>query len=346
MPWPSSRESPAAVGGRGDQRRGVVVDAQDVDRPGDDRHVAVVDQLRPVDQALGVGDQVLGVRAVQHRPGEDPVAHRVDPAGGVRVGGAAGQRADVVEVEGDRDLRGGGEAVAQDLGRPAVGEVEVVGGAQRGGGLGAAGGVHAGAVAEEGRAPRFVEGGPGGDPVAEDPGHDVGVVGEAFGGHPLGPAARVLQVLGQVPVVEGGDGCDARFEEFVDEPAVEVQAAFDGGAAAGGLHPGPGDGEAVGRQAEPLHQHHVVAVAVVVVGGDVSGVPAEDLARGVAEGVPDGGGPAVLGGGALDLVGGGGRPPDEAGREIRRFGCGLRGGVGSYGSHAGALPGWMGGGWK
>ena len=56
------------------------------------------------------------------------------------------------------------------------------------------------------------------DPVAEAARHDRGVLGEAVGGVPLRPAARVLQLLRQVPVVEGEHGVDAVLEQLVDEP--------------------------------------------------------------------------------------------------------------------------------
>jgi len=38
------------------------------------------------------------------------------------------------------------------------------------------------------------------------------------------PAAGLLQLLGQVPVVERRHRLDAAAEEFVDEPGVEVEA--------------------------------------------------------------------------------------------------------------------------
>src|SRR5256885_11972801 len=55
--------------------------------------------------------------------------------------------------------------------------------------------------------------------------------------------------------------------------------------------------------------------------GDVAGTAVGDPAGLVAERVPDGRSPAVLGGGALDLVRGRGHAPAEPGRERRhRFG--------------------------
>ncbi|CAM5256229.1 hypothetical protein SGLAM104S_09630 [Streptomyces glaucescens] len=204
-------------------------------------------------------------------------------------------------------------------------QVEVVRGAQGRRRFGAAGGVDAGAVAEEGAAPRLVQGDPLLHPVAERLADDLRVLGEAVGGVALRPAARVLQLLRQVPVVEGDGRLDAVREQLVDQAPVEVQADLDGGAAAGRLHPGPGDREAVRGQAQLRHHRHVVAEAVVVVDGDVTGVAAGRLARRMAEGVPDRRRPAVLADRALDLVGGGGRAPEEGRGEGVGGGRGRRG---------------------
>ncbi len=239
----------------------------------DAAQVAVQDE-GPVGERGGVREEVLRVGALEHGAGEDPVGERVDPAHRVGVALAAGERADVVDVEGDRALGVGAQAVAQGLDGEAVAQVEVVGGAQGGDRVGAAGGVDAGAVAEEGAAPGFVEGGPGLHPVAQGVGGEGRVLGEPLGGGALGPAARVLQFLRQVPVVEGGDGLDALLQQAVDEAPVEVEALLYGGTAAGGPDAGPGEGEPVGAQAQFGHEGDVLAPAVVVVGGDVTGVAA------------------------------------------------------------------------
>ena len=118
---------------------------------------------------------------------------------------------------------------AQRLDGEAVTEVEVVGGAQRGDRVGPAGGVHPGAVTEEGAAPGLVERGPPLDAVADGVGDDPGVLGEPLGRGALGPAARVLQLLRQVPVVEGEGRLDAGGEQLVHQRPVEVQALLDGG---------------------------------------------------------------------------------------------------------------------
>src|SRR5690606_38811116 len=108
-------------------------------------------------------------------------------------------------------------------------------------------------------------------------------------------------------------------------------------AAPGRLHPGPGDGEAVGGQPQLRHQRDVLAVAVVVVDGYVTGVPAGRPARGVAEGVPDGRGPSVLPHRTLDLVRGGRGAPEEDGRKGSRGHrrCGVRHGSAPIGGRGG-----------
>ncbi len=303
----------------------VVVEADRVDRLADPAQVAVLD-VRPVRYRGGRLQEGLRVGAVQDRAVEDPARQVVDLPRSRQVLGALRQRPHDGGVEADRHRVAGRHHRAQRHRAQAVRQVQVVRGAQRGRRVGAAGGVHTGGVAQEGGAPRLVQRDPLLHPVAERLADDLRVLGEAVGRLPLGPAARVLQLLRQVPVVEGDGGLDPGGQQLVHQAAVEVQAALDGGAAAGRLHPGPGDGEAVGAEAQVLHQRHVVAVAVVVVDSDVTGVPAGRLPGGVTEGVPDRGGTAVLPHRALDLVRRGGGAPEEGGGEGHRGHrrCGLK----------------------
>src|SRR5262249_23140545 len=83
----------------------------------------------------------------------------------------------------------------------------------------------------------------------------------------------------------------------------------------GCLDPGPGDGETVGPHAQLRHQPDILGPAVVVVASDVAGAAVHDPPRLVAERVPDGRSPTVLGHGALDLVCRGGYAPPEVGWE-------------------------------
>ncbi len=104
-------------------------------------------------------------------------------------------------------------------------------------------------------------------------------------------------------------------EELVDEAVVEVEALGVGCAGALREDARPGDGEAVGLEAEGLHESDVFFVAVVVIVGDVAGVAVVGLAGGVGEGVPDGGAAAIFVDCAFDLIGGGGGAPEEAWRK-------------------------------
>ncbi len=200
----------------------------------------------------------------------------------------------------------------QRLGGEPVPEQQVMRGGGRGGGVVQPGGVLAVPVAVVGHHLRLVQRDPPGHPVTEGLGADRGVLGEPLRGVAHRPAAVVLQFLGQIPVVERDHGRDAVHGEFVQQRAVVVQALGVGRAAAAGLDPRPGDREPVGLQAERGHQRDVLPVAVVGVAGDVAGVPAADVARGVAERVPHRRAPAVEARRALDLVGSRRRSPGEA----------------------------------
>src|SRR5690606_13497362 len=128
------------------------------------------------------------------------------------------------------------------------------------------------------------------------------------------PPALVLQGLGQVPVVQGEPGHHLARQQLVDQAGVEVQAL--GVDRPPVRHdPRPGHREPVGPQVELVHQRHVRGVPVVVVAGDVAGVPVHHRAGRVREDVPDRVAAAVLVTGSLDLVGRGGAAPEEVGRE-------------------------------
>ncbi len=202
-------------------------------------------------------------------------------AGRLDVLVAVGGRVHRGEVVDDADL-GVGSGGADRLRGQAVAQQQVVRGTDGGRQIGPARGHLAFEVADPGRAGRLVEGGPVGDAVAEAFGHDRGVGGEVLGRLALGPAAAVLEGLGQVPVVEGDGGGDARLQEAVHQLVVEREALGVDRAVAAGEHPGPGDGQPVGVGAELAHQADVLAPAVVVVAGDVAVVVVRDLS-GVCE---------------------------------------------------------------
>src|SRR5690606_17249014 len=97
-------------------------------------------------------------------------------------------------------------------------------------------------------------------------------------------------------------------------PVVEVEALLVRLARAFRKDARPADGEAIGVGADVvLHQRNVFLVPVIVIVGDVAGVAVLDVAGRVRVRVPDRLALAVLVPRALDLIGRGGRAPEEAG---------------------------------
>ena len=261
----------------------------------------------------GGGFDVLGV--FDHGGAGDGVVGETDPGAGAGLG------ADGFD----------GETVAED------GEVRDLG---EGGGIELeTGGMDAVAVAEIDEGLDLVHGHEVLDAIGELAGGIAGVVGEGVGGIAALPAALVLELLGKIPVVESTEGLDAGCEELVEHAVVEVEALGIGCAGAIGEDARPGDGEAVGFDAERLHQGDVGFVTMVVIIGDVAGIAIVGLAGGMGEGVPDGDAAAVFLHRAFDLVGGSGRTPKEALREraalVRRSGQGFGRGNGGHGRGAG-----------
>ncbi len=163
--------------------------------------------------------------------------------------------------------------------------------------------------------PGFVQGGPAWHAVVQRLEHHRGVLGEPVRAVPVEPAAAVVQRRGQVPVEQRDIRRDAVFQQFVDQPRIEIQPLPVDPAGALGQHPRPVDAEAVAMQAERLHQLHVVLVAAIVVAGDVAGVAAHHHARRVREALPDAGTGTVGQWRTFDLVGRRGGAPMETIRE-------------------------------
>ena len=126
------------------------------------------------------------------------------------------------------------------------------------------------------------------------------------------PTALLVNPQRQIPVIERNQRRDACGEELVHQIAVEVQALFVDLALLR-HHPGPADGEAIGLEADLLHQRHILPETVVVVTGDPAAVSMGDMS--VRQGVPDARPLAVFVVRALDLIGGAGRAPEKVLRE-------------------------------
>ena len=151
----------------------------------------------------------------------------------------------------------------------------------------AAGRVQPFAVAEHADAPRLVVGDEAAHAIAELIGDHVDVLDEGVDGGAVGPAARVLERLRQVPVVERDERLDAGLEQPVDEPIVERQARRVRLPAPAREDARPGDREAVGAEAEPLHELDVLGPAVIVVAGDGTVAAVGDGAGARGEAIPD-----------------------------------------------------------
>src|SRR5262249_19334290 len=154
------------------------------------------------------------------------------------------------------------------------------------------------------------------DAVAELLGHVPRVVGKGLRGLDRLPAAVfVLEGLRQIPVVQRRERLDARREQLVHEPAVEVEALRIRLAATFGEDPRPRNREPVRGRADGLHQSDVLLVPVVVIVGDVAVLVVLDLPGRVGVRIPDRRALAVLVPGAFDLVRGRGDAPVEPFRE-------------------------------
>ncbi len=92
-----------------------------------------------------------------------------------------------------------------------VGKKHVVNDLQRGVQVAPTGGVQAEVVAEEGGDPGFIVRDPVLHTVAKAVGDGVGVLDKGMGRVAIGPPATVLQGLGQIPVVKGGERSYAGF---------------------------------------------------------------------------------------------------------------------------------------
>ncbi len=160
------------------------------------------------------------------------------------------------------------------------------------------------------------------DPVAhpvtqaleEQPAELLQVIDRLTAGKPALPGEpdRLFQVE------DGDPGLNACFEQRVHETLVEIDAVLVD-APRLGQEPPPPHGEAIGADAEPLHVTDVLAVAAVVVAGNVAVGSVEDRARPVGELVPVTGCRAVGQRRSFDLVGCRCRAPGEPARKHRFF---------------------------
>ena len=252
------------------------------------------------------------VDALEQRVEIPAVQHTVVDQSGALVLVARGGWLDRAQVQNDTHPgRASAHVAAHHRRGHAVREQQVVGDAWVQGRVGEAGGVGAGGMAEPRHDPGLVVRYPVVHTVAQPVRDDLRVVGEAVDCLAVGPAATVLQGLGQVPVVERDERPDAALEQELDQAIVEVEPRSVGPPASFRLHARPGHREAVGAQAHLAHQGHVVAGAMIVIVGGLTGAAVGDLARDGGEDVPNALAPPILMRRALDLIGARGRAPEK-----------------------------------
>jgi len=179
------------------------------------------------------------------------------------------------------------------------------------------GGVIAQAVTEDGGHVGLVQHHPVLDPVTQAAHGDAGILGERAEHRPALPAATILERLRQIPVIQAGHGPDARRQQRIHQPVIEIQTLGVHRAVAIGHDARPRQREAIGVEARRPHQRHVLGIAVVMVAGGGGGAAVLN-APGLAKAVPDVAATPVLGQRALDLIGRGRGAPQEARRHLQR----------------------------
>jgi hypothetical protein len=107
-------------------------------------------------------------------------------------------------------------------------------------------------------------------------------------------------------------------QQRVDEIVVEVEPTLIHGAGTGRKDTTPTDAEAIGLEAESLHQGNIVTPAIVVVARNVTGVAVDRAAGTVRKALPDARACAIGERAAFDLVRRRGSAPEERiGKAVR-----------------------------
>ena len=205
-----------------------MVHRQEVDRGGDRGLILRSQERREAVVCIERVDGV-GIAAQQDRIEEQAVAVGVVARGRGEVLRPFGRRQDVGHDVRDAQPEPGPLGTDRAYREP-VGEVQMVGRRHGVAQVPPPGGVDAALVAQERLAPGLVEGDPVLREVAQRPDRPGGEVREARRSVPARPAARVLQDLRQLPVVERHERAhaglpEARQERAVEGDAVRVQRA-------------------------------------------------------------------------------------------------------------------------
>jgi hypothetical protein len=293
----------------------VVVDADEVDRLPDERHV-LRRPIRPrhaedLAQFGGIAAEEDGIEIL-------PVHVGIGPLRRLTVGGAVRCRILRLEVHDDADailplgavrLHGGAVRAHEVVRRDRRLEQVAVAGRE--------GPVQVAAIGDH---PGLVERAPHRHAVAEGAIAHARVVGEPVGDVAIEPAATIVERFGEIPVIERRRRLDVALQQRIDQPRVEVDALLVDATRALGKDAAPRDAEAVGVEAELGHQRDVLRVPPVVIARDVARVAIGREAGAVREALPDARARAVGERRTFDLVCGGGGSPEEAVGKSDRLG--------------------------
>jgi len=259
-------------------------------------------------------DDFLRIRPAHERVQVQPVLQRIHILRRTQVSLAVRGRVFGIQIEHDAYLAARTVA-AEHRDRPAVPEEQVMRRRDGFANVLVAGRVVAPVVAEQRADRRLVQRHPVLDPVAQPPRHRLRILRERLRGVPRRPAALVLQRLRQVPMVQRRVGRDARGQQAVHEPAVEIQPHRVDLAVAARQDARPANREPVRLEPQLLHQRDILAPAMVVVTGHIARIAVKDAPRRVREAIPDALTLAVLVPGPLDLVRRSCRAPPEVARK-------------------------------
>ena len=135
---------------------------------------------------------------------------------------------------------------------------------------------------------RLVERHPTRHAVRERVHHRARVTREPCGAFRIEPASAQIKRVGEIPVEKRDARFDARFEQSVHKPVIKRHPLGIHRAIPVGNHPRPRHGEAVGIQADLLHQRNILFPPAEVIASDLARMPLENAARLTAQHVPDG----------------------------------------------------------